>query len=248
MKPFDILAFSPHPDDVELSCGGSLILAADLGLRTAVADLTDGEGSSRGTPEQRSGEKAKAAQLLGLVERFSIGLPDTRIGLHADHREPLIELIRTLRPRVVLAPYWVDRHPDHEASGQLVRAACYYAGVATVGNGKPHRPERVYYYMSHTPFTPSFVVDITAVWDRKQDGIAAYATQFYDAGPELIETALSRPEFMRCHEARAVFFGAMIGAQYGEPFHAPGPIACRMLPGLEHSQPCREGLPPYCLF
>ena len=109
----DILAFAPHPDDVELGCAGSLILAADKGWRVAVADLTEGEMSSRGNPVLRQQEKDQASAILGLTARYSVHLPDGGIGTHPDHREPVIELIRQTRPRIVLAPYWEDRHPDH---------------------------------------------------------------------------------------------------------------------------------------
>lgn len=248
MEPLDILAFGAHPDDAELGCGGSLLLAADQALRTAIADLSEGERSSRGDREQRQVEKQHAAELLGLVERYSLDLPDTRIGFDSDQRLALIELIRHTRPRLVLAPYWVDRHPDHEHSSQLVRAACYYAGVAQIGQGRPHRPTRIYFYMGHTPFTPSLVVDITAVWERKKAAIAAYVSQFTAQDRTRLETALCRPDFLRAKEAQAIHFGAMIGAAWGEPFFSPGPVACRSLPGLERLEPLADNLPPYCLF
>ncbi len=124
-----ILAFSPHPDDAELYCGGGLILAADQGLRVAIADLTAGELSSRGTPEHRVQETQRATEVLGLCNRFSLSLPDTKIGTDPAQRESLIRLIRETRPRIVLAPFWQDRHPDHAATGKLVREACFFADV-----------------------------------------------------------------------------------------------------------------------
>jgi bacillithiol biosynthesis deacetylase BshB1 len=192
--PLDILAFAPHPDDAELGCGGSLILAAGQGLRVAVADLSAGEKSSRGTPEERDREKQKAAELLGLSGRFCLGLPDTEIGLDPAQRTPLIHLIRELRPRLVLAPYWEDRHPDHAAAGHLIRQACFLAGVGRVGSGQPHRPEWLYFYMLHQPFEPSFVVDVSTVWERKMAALLAYPSQFQAGGDEPM-TALSRPDF-----------------------------------------------------
>ena len=136
-KPLDILAFAPHPDDVELGCGGSLILAADKGWKVAVADLTDGEMSSRGTPELRQQEIQRATALLGLTARYSIGLPDSAIGTSPEHREPVIELIRQTRPRIVLAPYWEDRHPDHVRASYLVKEASFFAGVGKLGPASP---------------------------------------------------------------------------------------------------------------
>jgi len=245
-KPLDILAFSPHPDDAELGCGGSLILAADKNLRVAIADLSAGEMSSRGTPEQRQQEKEEAATLLGLCDRLLVGLPDSEIGNDPNHRLAVIQLIRETRPRIVLAPYSQDRHPDHSAASKLIQDACFFAGVSKVGTGNPHRPERVYYYMIHQPFAPAFVVDISTVWDRKMAAIMAYKSQFGSTGigPE---TAISRPNFMRVLEAKAVLHGAMIGATYGEAFFLPGPVPCLQLPGLTSSTPPGE-LPAYSVF
>ncbi|MRR07906.1 MAG: bacillithiol biosynthesis deacetylase BshB1 [Deltaproteobacteria bacterium] len=241
----DILAFSPHPDDAELGCGGSLLLSRGKGLRIAIADLTEGECASRGTPEQRKEEKSRASSVLGLINRFSVGLPDTKIGLEPSHQDTVIELIRAVRPRIVLAPYGKDRHPDHERAGQLVRAACFYAGVAGIGKGAPYGPEEVYYYMVHSPFEPSFVVDITPVWDEKCEALNAYRTQFSREDPDMRPTAISNPEFLRYHEARSVYFGAMIGVTYGEPFFCRGPLAASGLPGVKGGRPDKAGLPVY---
>ncbi len=230
-EALDILAFAPHPDDAELGCGGSLILAADKGWRVAVADLTEGEMSSRGTPERRQQEKTRAAELLGLCARLSVGLPDSGIGTHPDHRLPVIELIRQTRPRIVLAPYWEDRHPDHAGASTLVREACYFAGVGKVGDGPPYRPEQVFYYMLRTPFSPSFVMDVSSVWQRRMAAVRAYESQFKSGGGS-VETALSRPDFLRALEARAVGFGWMIQVAYGEPFLSVEPLAAREFPGL----------------
>lgn len=243
----DILAFSPHPDDAELGCGGSLLLAADRGQSTAVADVTNGECATRGSVEKRNNEKAKASELLGLCNRFSLGLPDTKVGHDPDHRLPLIELIRSTRPRVVLAPYWHDRHPDHEAVGRLVREACFYAGVAMVGSQKPFRPERVYYYMIHTPFTPSFVVDITPVWDRKMTVLHAYGSQFFDnRSDQQGKTSLSSGEFIDFYKSRSIYFGAMIGTSYGEPFFSITPVPASRIPGISDLRSSPDLLPPYC--
>jgi bacillithiol biosynthesis deacetylase BshB1 len=246
-RPLDILAFSPHPDDAELGCGGSLILAADKGLRVAIADLSAGEMSSRGSLELRQREKDEAAKLLGLCERWLVGLPDSEIGTDPAQRLPLIQLIRRTRPRLVLAPHCQDRHPDHAAAGKLVEEACFFAGVRKIGTGEPHRPERLYSYMIHRPFTPSFVVDISAVWTRKMAAVTAYKSQFQTdgSGPE---TAISRPNFLRLVEARAIYFGAMIGVAYGEPFYLPGPVPLPELPSLiDPAVPPRE-LPAFSTY
>lgn len=233
IPPIDILAFSPHPDDAEIGCAGSLLLSADRGFKTAIADLSNGEGSSRGNSESRAVEKQTAADRLGLSTRFCAGLPDTKIGLEPGHMQRVIAIIRETKPRIVLAPYWTDRHPDHENAGKLVQSACFYSGVASIGEGRPYRPEAVYYYMIHSPFDPVFVVDISSVWERKQEVLSAYASQFSARTPEAPRTALSASEFSANIEARAVYFGAMAGIKYGEPFFTPGPLAATALPGLD---------------
>jgi len=229
IAPVDILAFSPHPDDVELGCGGSLILAVDSGLRVAVVDLTAGEMSSRGTPTRRAGEAQAAARQLGLSARLSLDLPDTKIGADPAHRQAVIQCIQETRPRLVLAPYWEDRHPDHRAASVLIREACFYAGVAKMGQGPPHRPEQLVYYMIHSPFDPSFIIDVTPVWERRMAAVLVYQSQFQpvEKGPE---TALSRPDFLRALEARAIWFGAMVGVTYGEPFFSIGPLSLKKFP------------------
>jgi bacillithiol biosynthesis deacetylase BshB1 len=244
MMAVDILAFSPHPDDAELGCGGSLILATDRGLRVAIADLSAGEMSSQGTPELRQREKECASERLGLCARFSVGLPDTEIGTDSAHRLPIIQLIRDTRPRIILAPNSQDRHPDHEGASRLIKEACFLAGVSKVGIGSPHRPEQIYYYMIHSPFLPSLVVDISRVWERKMAAVTAYQSQFKPGGA----TAISKPDFLHFIEAQAIVFGAMIGVSYGEAFYLPGPVPLRELPGLDNAFPPPGELPRYRVY
>jgi bacillithiol biosynthesis deacetylase BshB1 len=228
-----ILAFSPHPDDAELGCGGSILLAVQRGIKVGVADMSEGEHSSCGSPEERRKEKEAASGLLGINDRFSLNLPDGGIGTSPAHRLALVDLIRKVRPRIVLAPYGEDRHPDHEAAGRLVREASFFAGVADIGKGQPFRPDRVYYYMSHSPFTPAFVIDISPVWTQKLAVIGAYRTQFFNDETGVGKTAISDPAFLRYHESRSVYFGAMIGVPYGEPYYSTGPLGFGGLPGSE---------------
>ena len=244
----DILAIAAHPDDAELGCGGSLLLAARIGLRAAVVDLSAGEMSSRGTVESRAAEAEQAAGILGLSERRNLGLPDSKIGeSSAESLSALIQLIRDTRPRIVLAPYWEDRHPDHEAAGRLVKKACFFAGVAKVGDGVPFRPQRLFYYMLSYPFIPAFVLDISDVWERKLEAITTYRSQFQSSEGG-IRTAISEPGFLRLVEARAIWFGAMIGAAYGEPYYMPGPVPLVELPDMRASSVSDETLPPYSMF
>ena len=244
----DILAIAPHPDDAELGCGGSLLLAARKGLSVAIADLSAGEMSSRGTVESRQIEANNAARILGIKERRNLGLPDSKIGEDASRsRSALIQLIRETRPRVVLAPYWEDRHPDHEATGHLVKEACFFAGVAKVGDGEPYRPARLFYYMLSYPFQPAFVLNISDVWERKMEAIRAYQTQF-QSSEDGIYTVISEPGFLKLMEARAIWFGAMIGAAYGEPYYMPGPVPVVELPDSPTSSGSDKTLPPYTMF
>jgi N-acetylglucosamine malate deacetylase 1 len=244
-SPVDVLALSPHPDDVEIGCGGTLILSVAGGLRVAIADLTRGEASTRGTPAQRDVERREAARRLGIETRLTVGLPDGRLGVESGHRLALIRLIRELRPEVVLAPYWEDRHPDHAAAGALAREACFFAGCGRIGEGPPHRPRHLYHYMLHQPFAPSFVVDVSAVWEQRQGALAAYRSQFTADLPDH-PTALSSGSFLRAVEARAIEHGAMIGAAYGEPFLAPGPLYMSSLPRVDTTT--ARGPPAYRMF
>jgi len=243
----DILAIAAHPDDAELGCGGSLLLAARKGLSVGIADLSAAEMSTRGTVASRQAEASNAAHILGIIDRRNLGLPDSKIGENSSHSlSVLIQLIRETRPRLVLAPYWEDRHPDHEATGRLVKEACFFAGVAKVGEGEPYRPTRLFFYMLSYPFTPAFVLDISEVWEQKMEAIKAYQTQF-QSSEDGIRTAISEPGFLKLMEARAIWFGAMIGAAYGEPYYMPGPVPVVEFPDTTSSVSDKT-LPPYTMF
>ncbi len=232
-EPLDVLAFAPHPDDVELACSGSLILASDRGWRVGLADLTEGEKSSRGNPELRLKEKAKATELLGIKVRLNAGIPDGLVGTHPDHRLPVIDIIRETRPRIVIAPYWEDRHPDHARAGRLVQEACHLSGIRKYGDGEPHRPERLVHYMLRLPIAPSFIMDVSSVWERRMETVWAYGSQFgsptSDAGG-----SLTTPGFLRALEARAIWYGWQIQAAYGEPFLDASPLGALDFPGLRN--------------
>jgi bacillithiol biosynthesis deacetylase BshB1 len=184
---------------------------------------------------RRSAERAAASELLGLAERVSLGLPDGAIGSSPGHRDAVVRVLRELRPAVVLAPYWQDRHPDHAEAGRLIREACFFAGVAKALTGKIHRPERVYWYMAHHAFTPSVVVDVGTVWTRREQVVAAYESQI-GANGSAAWTAINDGGFAAMLEARAAWFGALAGAERGEPFLVEGPLRLRRLPELERAE------------
>jgi len=217
----DLLAITPHPDDAELLCGGTLIRAAELGYRTGILDLTAGESGSRGTPEQRKAESQRASEILGLAARINLGLPDARIRNDEDSRARLVQAIRELRPRTVILPYFEGRHPDHRIASQLAYDACYLAGLRNYGAaGEPHRPAKVLYALAYREHAvkPTFVVDISDVFERKLEAIRCYGSQFDDvkALGELYPADVSLYELVRIQNAH---YGSLIRAAYGEPFY-----------------------------
>ncbi len=232
----DVLALAAHPDDVELCVGGTMCLLAQHGYATGVIDFTRGELGSRGTPELRAEEARRAAEILGLAARENLGLPDGDIANTKAHQHALIRHVRRYRPHVALLNAPACRHPDHCAAAKLSTDALYYAGlhkVETTGPGgapqEPHRPHHVLHYMQAVPFEPTFVVDVTAVWDRRIEALRAFRSQFhhpdYEPARDEPETFVSNPDFFEWIEARARTYGYGIGATYGEPLlYRHGPV------------------------
>ncbi|HQI76803.1 MAG TPA: bacillithiol biosynthesis deacetylase BshB1 [Candidatus Latescibacteria bacterium] len=219
----DALAIGPHRDDVELSCGATLVKLRKRGYRVGIADLTAGEMGTRGTAKERAEEARCAARALGITYRVNLGLPDARIEPDAHTMNALIRLIRATRPTLVLAPHPEEgRHPDHGAAGRLVPDAVFRAGLAKWETGQPHhRPLRVIHYMMHSLFLPTFVVDVTEEWDAKMAAIRCYASQLNvpGANPGGEPTYISSPHFLGTIEARGRYYGAQIAATYGEAFY-----------------------------
>ena len=216
----DLLAIAAHRDDVELTCGGTLLRAADLGRRTAVVDLTQGEMGTRGSAELRAAEAARAAEVLGLAARENLALPDAGITNTPATREALARLIRRFRPQVVIAPSPWARHPDHRVAAELVRDACFVAGLAKVAPDVPrHRPRKVVHAIAYRedPVKPTFVVDVSDVFERKMAAIRCYASQFDDAtqAGEIYPTGEPLYDVVRHQGAH---YGSLIRARYGEPF------------------------------
>lgn len=227
--PFQAVAFGPHPDDVELFCGGTVARLVRLGHRTAIVDLSEGELSSRGTVETRRAEAKAAATVLGVQCRINLGLPDGGLENRTENRLAVIRVIRTLKPRLLLVPHTEDRHPDHEQAAILIRAAAFQAGLEKVDTDQPtHRADGILHYMCHHPFAPSLVVDVSEDQKTKERAIACYRTQFATeqlegaaASPPLTgepETPISTPRFMEQLLARSAWFGSLAGVLHGEPF------------------------------
>ena len=233
----DVLAIGAHPDDAELGCGGTLALLAARGRRVGIAHLTRGEAGTRGTVEERRREAEQAAEALGAVALEVLDCGDGALRTGTAEEDAVIDLLRRLRPELVLGPPAVDRHPDHGRACRLVEAACFYAGLASRGAGAPHRPAAAWSYMGHDSFEPDLVVDVSAAWEAKTAALDAYRSQLHQLGADRREpaTKVASPEFRLAMEGRARHFGLLIGAALGEPFASRLPLAVRdplaLLPG-----------------
>lgn len=219
----DIIAFGAHPDDVELSMGGTIISLIERGFKVGVVDLTQGELSSRGNLDIRKKETEKASKILGISYRENLKMKDGSIEVKEEFIKKVVEVIRKFKPQLVFAPYFRDRHPDHENAAQLIKASVFYSGLKNfvVKNKslQPHRPKKTFYYMQTYPFEPTFIYDISPYFELKMEAILAFSSQFYNPKSKEPETFISRPEFLNYLKARAEFFGFQIGKQYGEPFY-----------------------------
>lgn len=236
MIKLDILALGAHPDDVEMSCAGTLLAARAAGKAVGVVDFTRGELGTRGSVEIRAAEAAAASQVLGLRVRENLGLPDGFFRNDREHQLPLIAALRRYRPDVVLCNAVADRHPDHGKGAQLATDACFLSGLRMIEtldeHGQPQaawRPRKVYHYIQDQQLVPAFVVDITPYWQGKWDAIHAFGSQFFNpnADPGAPATYLSGQQFERFMEARAREFGHIIGVEFGEGFTAVRPVGVR---------------------
>src|SRR3954466_1771065 len=221
MTRVDILAIAAHPDDIELICGGTLIRSQMLGRKTGILDLAAGELASRGTPELRAKEAAKAAKVMGVTVRENLGLPDGGIQNTPATRAQVAVVIRRLQPRVVITHSLHGRHPDHPIVAQLVRDACFVAGLKMVEPATPvHRPLKVLHALSFREDNekPTFVVDITNSFETKLEAIGCYESQFGDAvqAGEVYPNGEPLPDLIRHHAAH---YGSLIRCRYGEPFY-----------------------------
>jgi len=232
-NPLDILAIAAHRDDVEQTCGGALLKAAQHGQRTGILDLTRGEMGTRGTAEDREREANEAAKILGVQWRSALDIPDGRVENNWENRLKVAKVIRRTRPRVVILPYWKGRHPDHYTCSTLGYEACFLAGLAKLGvRGQgpeiskdndvstlaPHRPFKIVYATLYYDLRPTFVVDISDRFEEKFASILAYKSQFGDqeAGKDIFP---AQQEIRARVESMARFYGMLVGVTYGEPFH-----------------------------
>ena len=214
----DILAIAAHRDDVEQTCGGTLLKMAQRAKKTGILDLTQGELGTRGTAEDRAREAADAAKILGASWRRALDIPDGRVENTLENRLKVARVIRETRPRVVILPYWKGRHPDHYTCSVLGYEACFLAGLAKLDSSSaPHRPFKIIYATLYYDVRPTFVVDITQHFEGKFESILAYKSQFSDqeAGKDLFP---AHKEIHARVESMARFYGALGGVTYGEPF------------------------------
>jgi bacillithiol biosynthesis deacetylase BshB1 len=213
----DVLAIAAHPDDIEQTCGGTLLRMAEAGYRTGAIDLTAGEMGTRGTPETRLEEAAQAGRALLLHFRGNLRLPDARLENNIAARMTLASEIRRLRPRVVILPYWEARHPDHYRTCELGFEASFLAGLRKLDeHTEPHRPFKILYASQYADVRPSFITDVSAQFDRRMEALFCYSSQ-YGSG-EASELFPSRDEIVERLAAIARFYGQQIGVRYGEPF------------------------------
>jgi N-acetylglucosamine malate deacetylase 1 len=219
----ELLAIAAHRDDVELTCGGTLAKAVQQGHRVGIVDLTQGETGTRGDAATRAAEAMRAAAALGVTVRLNAGLPDAHLYNDEASRAVVIELIRRTRPRVVILPYAVGRHPDHRIAAELGRDACYLAGLAKYGGpGAAHRPTKILHALAYRedPVKPTFVVDISDTFETKMKAIRCYGSQFdgAKAAGEIHPTGQDLYELIRVQSAH---YGSLIRRAYGEPFFTP---------------------------
>jgi N-acetylglucosamine malate deacetylase 1 len=214
----DVLAIAAHPDDVEQTCGGTLIKMAEKGYRTGVLDLTAGDMGTRGTPDERMAEAGEAAKIMRVSHRENLHFPDARLENTISARMTLAVKIRETRPRVVILPYWQGRHPDHYRAAELGYEACFLAGLKKLDEySEPHRPYKILYSCIYANVTPSFVVDISGQFDRRMAALMSYQSQYggVSEGGDLFP---QEQEIRERLGAIARFYGNLAGVRYGEPF------------------------------
>ncbi len=215
----DLLSIAAHPDDTELTCGGTIIRMVQAGYKVGLLDLTAGESGTRGSASLRARESSRASRVMGIVYRENLGLPDAALEHTQEYKLKIAARIRALRPRTVILPYWEGRHPDHYTAGQIGYEACFLAGLARVPlAGKPFRPYKIIYASMYMPsLRPTFVVDVTRQFEKKLKAVLCYSSQF-SPQKDIQNLFPSRADLRERVSSLARHFGLMIGVRYGEPF------------------------------
>lgn len=221
----DVLVFAAHPDDAELSMGGTIAKFSSKGIKVGIIDLSRGELGTRGTADTRKQEARDASEILKVTHRENLGLKDGSLKFNEEYLKKIISVIRKFKPGIIFAPYFNDRHPDHVGTSILIKEAMFYSGLnkmVTEDDGKiqqPYRPQKLYYFMQTYEFDPTFIVDISETFETKMKAVYAYKTQFFNPESREPETFISQPNFVKYLEARAKVFGFKIGKDFGEPFY-----------------------------
>lgn len=229
----DILLFGAHPDDVEWGAGGIALLLQLQGCSFAIVDLTNGEMGSRGCEAERKEEAAAAAKFVGAAARESLQMPDCGLVDSPENRRAIAGMLRRYRPKIVLAPYWEDRHPDHAATGWMVRNSALYAALRNLDDqNPPHKPAAFLYYLLHNVRTPSLVVDISAVFERKMELLRLHHSQFSKTAEQFGVLPLGLGDYLFSLESRDRFFGSLVGARFGEALVTDQPLKLQSLGDL----------------
>jgi bacillithiol biosynthesis deacetylase BshB1 len=222
--PVDVLAIAAHPDDVELTCGGTLVRLKARGRRFGIVDLTRGELGTRGSNEIRRREAERAAEILGADFREALDFGDGRVAGTREQELVLIDLIRREKPRLVITSYPEDRHPDHARAGRLVTDAAFYAGLRKIETNHPaHRPQHTIYFSTNFVQEPDFVVDVTEAMETRRAAIRSFESQFHRPDSVEPQTMLSQTSFLDAMEGRARHYGFLIGVEFGEGFSTRRP-------------------------
>jgi bacillithiol biosynthesis deacetylase BshB1 len=222
--PVDVLAIAAHPDDVEMTCAGTLVRLRATGKTFGIVDLTRGEMGTRGTDAIRRQEAERAAEILGASFRETLDFGDGGLAGSREQELALMDVIRRERPRLVLTSFPEDRHPDHARAGKLATDAAFYAGLRKIETGHPaHRPQQTIYFSTGYLHEPDFVVDVTATMETRRAAIRAFTSQFHREESEEPQTLISQKSFLEVLEARARHFGFLIGVEFGEGFLSKRP-------------------------
>ena len=226
----DLLAIGAHPDDIELSSAATVTKLISQGKKVGILDLTEGELGTRGSRTIRKKEAAASSRILGIHERMSLHLNDGNIEVNQTNIKKVIQIIRHYKPTILLIPHWHERHPDHEHAHALCREAWFYSGlekIPTTYRGKkqePFRPKKYFHYMQKYEFHPTFIVDVSDVYETKKKSLYAFGSQFYNPKSKERDTILSSRLFLESIFARDRHYGSLINVEYGEAFYSNEPI------------------------